>query len=283
MRFRVLLLCSIVALIVAASALVALAAEPPVRVALVDAPTTRTIKVSAMREIEVVPDEVVLSLSVITEDEKSPLPAKAENDKRTRAILKTIKSHGVEDKYVKIDCLEIHPVYQHRDQTLIQYTVTRGIDVTLQNFDLLEPILSDALGVGANRVGGILFRTTKHREHQFEARRLAVAYAREKAGHLAELNGLALGKAITIEEEVEGDIHTRGSGGMGGGMGEMTNSFKANTGRARIVLVGMGKDREGGEVAAQTTPDARQTIAPGTITISATVTITFELKEPKQP
>jgi len=72
---------------------------------------------------------------------------------------------------------------------------------------------------GANRVTGILFRTTKHREHQVEARRLAVAYAKEKAGHLAELNDLALGKAITIEEDVEGDNHTMGSGGgMGGGM-----------------------------------------------------------------
>jgi len=56
-----------------------------------------------------VPDEVVLSLSVITEDEKSPMPAKSENDKRTRAILKTIKSHRIEDKHVKIDCLEVHP------------------------------------------------------------------------------------------------------------------------------------------------------------------------------
>jgi uncharacterized protein len=281
MRLRALLLPSTAALMVVASALVALAAEPPLRVAVVDEPTARTIKVSAMREIEVVPDEVVLSLSVITDDEKSPLPAKSENDKRTRAILKTLKSHRIEDKCVKIDCLEVRPEYLHGD--LLKYAVTRGIDVTLQDFELLEPILSDALRVGANRVSGILFRTTKHREHQFEARRLAVAYAREKAGHLAELNGLALGKAITIEEEVEGDIHTRGSGGgMGGGMGGMASDSKVDTGRARVVLVGMGKDREGTEVAAQTTPDARQTIAPGTITISATVTITFELKEPKQ-
>jgi hypothetical protein len=260
----------IAASIVAAMAVATTAAEPPVR----------TIRVSAMREIEVVPDEVVLSLSVITEDKKSPLPAKSENDKRTRAILKTVKSHSIEDKYIKIDCLEIQPVYMRGE--LQHYSVTRGIDVTLQNFDLLEPILSDALGVGANRVSGILFRTTKHREHQFEARRLVVAYAREKAGHLAELNGLALGKAITIEEEVEGDVHTRGSG-FGGGMGGMTGDPFASASRPRVILVGLGKDRAGTEGAAQTTRDARQTVAPGTITVSATVTITFELKEPRQP
>ena len=84
--------------------------------------------------------------------------------------------------------------------------------------------------MGANTVSGILFRTTKHREHQFEAHQLAVAYAREKAGHLAELNGLALGKAITIEEEVEGDIHTRG---FGGGMGGMAGDSTSNTGQSK--------------------------------------------------
>ncbi len=159
MRLRASLLCPTAVLIVAASALVALAADAPLRVTLVDEPTARTIKISAMREIEIVPDEVVLSLSVITEDGKSPLPAKAENDKRTRAVLKTVKSHRVEDKYIKIDCLEIRPVYERRDEVLIKYTVSRGIDVTLQDFDLLEPILSDALGAG--RTGLAVFYSAR--------------------------------------------------------------------------------------------------------------------------
>lgn len=256
--------------IAAAMAVATTAAEPPMR----------TIKVSAMREIQVVPDEVVLSFSVVTKDEKSPLPAKSENDNRTRAILRMTNRHRIEDKYVKIDCLEIQPVYMRGE--FQHYSVTRGIDITLQDFNLLEPILADALALGADRVSGILFRTTKHREHQFETRRLAVMYAKEKAGHLAELNGLALGKAITIEEEVEGDVHTRGLG-FGGGMGGMAGDPSEGTSRPRVILVGMGKDRPETEGADQTTRNARETVAPGTISVSATVTITFELKEPKQP
>jgi uncharacterized protein YggE len=267
MRLRTLLLCSNIALVMATAATVALAAEPPVR----------TIKVSAMRSIEVVPDEVVLSLSVVAEDDNSPITAKTENDKRTRAILAALKKHRVEDKYIKIDCLEIQPIYHSNSRELIRYTVTRGIDVTLQDFSILEPILSDALRAGANRVSGILFRTTKHRDHQFEVRRLAVAYAKEKAGHLAELNDLTLGKAITIEEDVEGDSHTLGSGGGMGGMGGASTSDKRTP---KIVLVGMAKDRTAADAPAQAAADAGQTIAPGTITISATVTITFELREP---
>jgi len=170
------------------------------------------------------------------------------------------------------------PEYDHNGRQLLRYTVTREIDATLRDFRLLEPIISDALQIGVNHVGGILFRTTKHREHQFEARRLAVAYAREKAGHLAELNGLALGKAITIAEEVEGDIHTRGSGG--GGMGGMAGGPSSNGG-AKILLTGMRTSAPESSNAADAAPDAGSTVAPGVITISATVTITFELKDPK--
>ena len=85
-----------------------------------------------MREIEVVPDEVVLSLSVITEDEKNPLLAKSENDKRTQDILKAAKSHHVDDKYIKTDCLQIQPEYVPNSRQLIGYSVTRGINITLQ-------------------------------------------------------------------------------------------------------------------------------------------------------
>lgn len=232
-----------------------------------------------MREIDVAPDEVVLSLYVVTEDEKSPLPAKAENDNRTRDILKAIKNRHIEDKDVKIDCLEIEQILRRGEWEILKYRVTRGIDVTLQDFSLLEPVLSDALQRGANKVRGILFRTTKHREHQFEARRLGVMYAKEKAGHLAELNGLALGKAITIEEEVEGDIHTRGAGM--GGFGGMAGPGEASTRTARLSLVSAAQPREEKRDAATAAGDAATTVAPGVITISATVVITFELNEPK--
>ena len=263
MRMRALPICLSVVLTMAAAAL---AAEPP----------ARTIKVSAMRSIEVVPDEVVLSLSVVAEDEESPIVAKALNDKRTRAILAALKKHRIDDKYIKIDCLEMRPSHHPNTGELVDYRVTRGIEITLQDFNRLEPVLSDSLQAGANRVSGILFRTTKHREHQIEARRLAVAYAKEKAGHLAELNDLALGKAITIEEDVEGDSHTIGSGGMGGA-GGMSMSDK---GTSKFMLASMTKDEKKADAKTPATPDAGQTIAPGTITVSATVTITFELKEP---
>ena len=60
------------------------------------------------------------------------------------------------------------------------------------------------------------YRLRDQRPHQVEARRLAVQYAREKASHLAELNGMKLGKAMRVYEGVEWNASTGDHGGMGG-------------------------------------------------------------------
>jgi uncharacterized protein YggE len=235
-------------------------------------PMERTVTVSGMSQIQVVPDEVVLSLSVKTEDEKDLLKAKADNDQRTNKILKLVKESGVEDKQIKIDCLEIHQQYD-RDHELLKHCVNRGIDVTLNDFSLVEKVLSDALQAGATGVSGVLFTTTKHREYQFETRRLAVEFAREKASHLAELNGVALGKPVRIEEGVEGDNHT-----FGGGMAMGSAMVQENSHETRTQLVSLKEDVTQKKSPADAPPNNTGTVAPGQLTISATVTITFELK-----
>jgi uncharacterized protein len=270
MRFSMLAFIGTMALVAGTVISSAVAAEPP----------QRTVKVAAMRDIDVTPDEVVLSLVVNTEDETDLIAAKSENDRRTAAVLKAIKSRHIEDKNLKIDCLEIRPTYDSNNRyQLVEFVVHRKIEVTLQDFSIMEPILTDAIQAGVNGVDGILFRTTKHREYQFEARRSAVEYAKEKAGHLAELNGLVLGKAITIEEDVEGDIHTNG-GGMSWGVTARNNSQLPSP-SVKIFLASQKKSEpESQNAGSAKATDADSILAPGVLTISSTVVITFELQEP---
>lgn len=51
--------------------------------------------------------------------------------------------------------------------------------------------------------GELKLQVRDQRKHQVEARRLAVEYARDKAVHLAELNQMKLGAAVSITEDVE--------------------------------------------------------------------------------
>ena len=254
------------ALLTFVSAAPVVLAEPPVR----------TIKVTGGSGISVVPDEVILSLKVVTEN-KDLLAAKSDNDARTRAVLALAEKYHVEPKHVQIEEMRLDPRYDRAEskgeQKLIGYSFARGIEITLHDFEILEPLLSDVLKAGANRVESILFRTTKHRQQQFAAREMAVEIAKEKAGHLAELNGLMLGKAIAIEEGLEGNVHTpfmacvAADVGLddGGGLPGRLISYRQAPGKPAAQR--------------RKTPAERQPIAPGQIMITADVTITFELLE----
>jgi len=109
--------------------------------------------------------------------------------------------------------------------------------------------------------------------HAVDSTPLAVAIAKEKASHLAELSGLMLGKAIAIEEGLEGNVHTpfmacvASSAGLddGGGVKGRLISYRQAPGKPAAQH---GK-----------APAERQPIAPGQIMITANVTITFELLE----
>jgi uncharacterized protein YggE len=174
--------------------------------------TPRAVSVTAKAEIEVQPDEVLISLGMSTVD-KELLTAKSDNDAKTRAVLDLADKYRLEDSCFQITNLTIEPAYEQQEHAgksksvFVGYHVHRAIKVTLTNFDIVEALTSDALKAGVSQLDGILFRTRKHAEHQVEVRKRAVEYAREKATHLAELNGLALGKAVTIEEGIEGDEH----------------------------------------------------------------------------
>lgn len=234
-----------------------------------------SIAVSAAADVKVVPDRVLLTVSIRTEDAKSLLTAKAENDNRTRAVLALADKYGIAEKHFLIDSVHMGPFRE--DIVRMGYQVTRDIEITLDDFNLVEPVLSDALEAGATGVYGIHFATTKHRELQFEARKLAVEHAKEKAGHLAELNGLKLGKALRIEESVEGDTHT-GMFSMAGFGGAAVSSPQERPARAKIHLVA-AEQPAATKTKKQPTGADRKPVAPGQLTISATVTITFEMKE----
>ena len=72
------------------------------RCALAAEPEARTVTVSAMAEVNVVPDQVVFTLGIRTEDLKTLAGAKAANDLRTQAVLAVVGKHGVPAKNIRI-------------------------------------------------------------------------------------------------------------------------------------------------------------------------------------
>jgi uncharacterized protein YggE len=230
----------------------------------------RKVTVSAKAEIDIVPNEVLIRLVVETQ-KNDLLEAKAENDRITRAVLALGPQHGVPDEQFTLTNLEMQPVLEKSrggKYVLVGYAVRRSIEVSVRDFAKLEPVLSDAVKAGVTRVNSLLFRSRRPREEQARVRCLAVQFAKEKAEQLAELNGLALGAPLSIEADTDDNDQVWGMAGMA--------AANSPPGPPRFQLVAQ---KTNGEPAPKSnvTPDGL--LAPGTITIEARVTITFEMVE----
>ena len=211
-------------------------------------------------EIKVAPDRVVISAGV---ESRSPqlASAKARNDTAIAAILAVAAKEQVAAADVQTDFIEINPVYQSRDSTesrenylIDYYRVHKTVAITLRDVSRFERLLTAIINAGANRVYGVDFQTSELRKYRDQAREMAVKAAIEKAQAMASAAGLRVGKPESISAYNQG-------GGMAYGRmrGNMSNTSQNITSSA-------GGDSETGGA-----------IAPGRISVNASVTLTFRL------
>ena len=225
----------------------------------VSSAASNSITVSGDAEIKVVPDEVILILGVETSDKNLKI-AKSLNDERIKKVLALAKDYGISSQHIQTDYISIQPEYRDYRVTgeLLGYVVRKTIVIRLKDIPKFENLLSDALEAGVSYVHGIEFRTTELRKYRDQARAMAIKAAQEKATALANEVGRKAGKALSIGETAYGSW----SG---------YNAWWGN--------------RWGGGVAQNVTQNAgglspgdAGSLAPGQITVRATVSVTFALE-----
>lgn len=221
-------------------------------------PAPGTISVNGTAEVRVAPDEVVLTVGVET-DSPEIARARAENDRRIKAIVAAARENGVASEHVKSDFLDIQPRYkdEYSHREFLGYFARRSLVITLRDVSKFEALLSSVLVAGANYVHGIDFRTTELRKHRDEARRLALIAAREKASAMTATMGVSLGAPVSIQEGYSGwwSPYSSWWGQRSGGMTAQN-----------VVQSGGGREAAGDDA-----------LVPGQISVSANVSVTFAL------
>jgi uncharacterized protein len=235
------------ALTLSATAAAAAAAQAP----------TRTITVNGQAEIKVAPDEVFLTIGVETNN-IDIARARAENDTRVKAIVDAAARLGVRAEHVKTEFLDIQPRYKddYDRRTFLGYFARRSLSITLRDVASFESVLSSVLNAGANYVHGIDFRTTELRKHRDAARAAAIKAAREKAADMAAALEVTIGAPVNVSEGQSGwwSPYSSWWGGRGGGQ--------------MLQNVMLDRGSPGG---------AEDALVPRQISVSATVSVTFEL------
>jgi len=177
------------------------------RIAHVVEEDTRLITVTGEAQLNVVPDEIYVSVGTQACGD-TPSEAKAENDKIAKRVIDLTKELSIDPRYVQTDALEIDlvkPEYHdwracYDSKEAKSYGARQMIKFTLKDVKTLEPLLTRALEAGAIRILGVDFRTTELRRYRDEARSKAVQAAREKAVAMAAELEQKIGKPHTITE-----------------------------------------------------------------------------------
>jgi uncharacterized protein YggE len=219
-------------------------------------PRPRLISVTGTAEVNVAPDEVVLSLGVESRDKDLAI-AKAQHDSRVKKLLAEAHDAGVGGKYIQTSMLQMRPDYSdEKVPRFLAYQVSQTIQVNLKDLSKYERLITKLLEAGVNRVDSVEFLVAEPRKYKDEARAKAIRAAREKAVAMAAELGQAIGKPWDISEE-----------GVNGLFAQTRNSVQANS-----YVQAYSYANDGG------LSTEESTVAPGEVSIRASVRVSFQLE-----
>ena len=217
-----------------------------------NAPDRPLITVTGQAEVMAVPDEVVFNLNATTVD-KNLLTAQQKTDEVVRNVLELARRYQIPATQVQTGYISLQERYSdeaaaRQPREFIGYAVSKSIAIILRDVSKAESLLGEAFRTGITRINSVDFRTTQNRKLKDQARLLAVRAAHEKARAIAGEIGQSIGKAYSITE-----VEQRQYAG-----------YASNTVDGFIA---------GGLFSEEPSP-----IALGQISITARVTVSFELK-----
>jgi uncharacterized protein YggE len=201
--------------------------------------------------IRVVPDLADLYFEVEVRDADLSIARKQQGERVTK-ILTGLRAAGVKEAELQSSQVQITPDYTDRREETERvkfYRVSQTICCTLHDLKKIPDITAEAVAAGVTVVRDASLRTSQLRKFRDEARASAIKAAKEKAIALAGELGAKVGKPYTISEGYDWRSISAG------------NSIQN----------GITTNEESGD-------GASPTFAPGTISITASVSVSFVLE-----
>lgn len=204
--------------------------------------TPPQISVAGEGKVTVVPDEAEISIGVSNTGSDANTVKKA-NDAAIDAILKYLKAQKLDPKDIQTERVSLNRYETEKKK--FQYSATQTISIHLRDLNRYDAIMMGVMDAGANTINGVTFKTSKEEQYKSEARMKAVADARKKADDYTKALGQKLGKALLVTDNSQTYYPM-----------VRTAMFKAEAAMM----------------------DTKETLAPGEITITANVSISYGLE-----
>lgn len=209
-------------------------------------PPVRSLNVSGTGMVTIKPDVAYINIGVHTE-KATASEASAQNNTDSDAVIKAIKAAGVKDEDIQTTNFNIYQKDTNDPTTGAKtgsvYAVDNTVSVTVRDLTKLGSILDASVKAGANNVNSIQFDLLDRTKAMSEARAKAVKAARAQADELAAAAGVTLGniQSINTSENTPGPVYYAKGAGL-------------------------------------TMADSAAPISAGTLDISVSVALTYEIK-----
>lgn len=207
----------------------------------------RTISVTGEATMQLEPNMAEVRIGVVSEG-RDVRAIKADNDKRLRAIFDVLERVGVKKKDIKTSNVQISPVYEYTSgrRNLVKYQMSNYITVTITNLSTIEAVINEAVENGGNTLDNISF---SHSDEDKLRDSLRVQAARNARIRAETLTGALDAKVVRV------------------------SSIKANASPNGFVV--RGSRATSSMIVSQ---DASTPVGTGTLDLSATVDVIFEIE-----
>jgi uncharacterized protein YggE len=149
--------------------------------------------------VRVTPDVVVLRflVSQIKQHPREAFQAVRESAQQVQTFLSNARLNDAGSSHIG---LKEEYRYVQSEQKFVGYRTQVEFRVIISDLSRVEEILAGVVDAGANNILAVDFQTTRLKEIRAEARRQAIAAAREKAEVYCTAAGVELGEVIHIED-----------------------------------------------------------------------------------
>ncbi|MGO2404499.1 MAG: oxidative stress defense protein [Vibrio litoralis] len=147
-----------------------------------------TLSTTGYGEVIAKPDMAEFSVA-IQADRSQAKQAKAAVDKVVETFIVSLTKSGITRKSIVSSHLQLSPQYNYPKDgkpVLNGYRAVRDITVTVEQLDKLNTYLDLALQSGVNRVNNINLKVKDETQYKQQARKAAIADAKQKAQQLAK-------------------------------------------------------------------------------------------------
>ena len=222
----------------------------------------RTLSVTGSAEVNVLPDQAIVSLTVLDRGDNLQQTQK-ENARTIEQFTEYItKELHIDPTHIQTNQIEVYPEYKYCDYDTDRkcdplkvqyYSVMKHMDIHIDDLNVYEPLLQKAFDVGISRINQVQFQSSEIRKHKDQAREKAAIAAKEKADAVAKTLGVTVLKPISIQLNVPEYSPYMGY-----------NAYSRGTINAQSIAYESGSE-SGGE-------------AVGQLSISANVNVVFEIE-----